>query len=292
MRKLFICLALVALCVVSVKADTLQTADSFAVLAGSTVTNAAYPTLINGNVGVSPGSAVTGFPPGIVLGGTILTGSNAIVEGAKIDLTNAFTTEAGLSSTGGITGGLLTGLTLGPGVYTVPAAVSNLAGTLFLSDGGVAGSVFVFQMSSTLITSPDSKIDVSGLSPTDSLFWVVGSSATLGDNTAFEGNILALTDITFDPGATDLCGRALAQDGQVTFAGMNPTSLIQNQVSIGCGGTVGAGGGGLNGGSGGGTGGGGTSVPEPGTLSLLALGFSGIAFLRSKGRRAGNRKMA
>jgi len=283
MRKLSICLALVALCAVSIKADTLKTADIFAVLAGSTVTNAAYPTIINGNLGVSPGSAVTGFPPGHVTGGTIHKG-DAVAGLAQSDLTNAFTIEQGLPSSGGITGGDLTGLTLGPGVYTVPAAASNLAGTLFLSDGGVAGSIFVFQMSSTLITSPDSKIDVSGLSPSDSLFWVVGSTATLGDNTAFEGNILALTSIGFDPGATDLCGRALAENGEVSFAGQNPSSLIQNQVSIGCVGTPGAGGGGFNGG-------GPVATPEPGTLSLLAL-FSGIAFLRSKRRRVGNRKMA
>jgi hypothetical protein len=278
MRKLPIYVAMVALCAVSIKADTLQTADIFAVLAGSTVTNAAYPTLINGNLGVSPGSAVTGFPPGIVIGGTILTG----VVQAKNDLTNAFTIEKDLPASGGITAGDLTGLTLGPGVYTVPAATSNLAGTLFLSDGGVGGSIFVFKMPSTLITSPDSKIDVTDLSPSDSLFWVVGSSATLDVNTAFEGNILAYMDINFLPGATDLCGRALAQNGQVTFAGMDPTSLIQNQVSIGCLGTAGEGGGGFNGG-------GTVATPEPGTLSLLAV-FSGIAFLRSKRRRVGNRK--
>lgn len=124
-------------------AQTLKTAEPFAVLAGSTVTNAAYPTIINGDLGVSPGVAVTGFPPGIV-SGTILTNDAAVGE-AKIDLTSAFTTEGGLGATGGYPAGDLSGLTLGPGVYTVGAAVLNLGvdATLTLDDYGVADSVFV-----------------------------------------------------------------------------------------------------------------------------------------------------
>jgi hypothetical protein len=282
MRKLSICLALVALCTVRAKADTLSAADAFAVLAGSTITNAAYPTMITGDLGVSPGTAVTGFPPGIVTG-TIYTGTSAVVELAQINVTGAFNTEAGLPSTGTIAGGALDGLTLGTGVYTVPAATSNLDvdDTLTLTDHGVAGSVFVFLMPSTLITSPGSTINVSGLSPSDSLFWVVGSSATLGVNSAFEGNILASSSISFDPGATDLCGRALAENGAVTFAGQDPSSLIQNQVSMGCVGTSGAGGGGFNGS-------GPAATPEPATLVLLGLGLSGIGFLISKRRWVGN----
>jgi hypothetical protein len=260
-------------------ADTLKTADSYAVLAGSTVTNVGA-TIITGDLGVSPGTAVTGFPPGIV-NGTIRTGTDAGAVQAQIDLTNAFTNEAGLPSTGNIVGGVLTGLNLGPGVYTVGAAASNLTGTLTLSDGGVAGSIFVFQMSSSLITSPNAVIDVSGLLPTDSLFWVVGSTAILGDNTVFSGNILALTDINFDPGATDLCGRALARNGQVTFAGPDPTSLVENQVSMmGCSGNL-AGSNGLAGGTTTG-GGGGAPVPEPGTLLLLGSGFAAIGVARMR----------
>jgi len=244
----------------------LKTADAFAVLAGSMVSNT-DTTIITGNLGVSAGTAVTGFPPGVV-NGTIYTGTNAIVEQAKIDLTAAFShlaTPAGTTEPSN-----LTGLNLGPGVYSVGAA--TLAGTLTLSDHGVPGSIFVFQMTS-LTTQPNSKIDVSGLSPSDSLFWVDTSSATLGVNSVFYGNILAADSITFNPGATDLCGRALAETAAVTFSGQDPTSKIQNQVSIGCSGNL-AGSNGLGGG-GGSTG----TTPEPGTLFLVGFGIFGLLAL-------------
>jgi Ice-binding-like len=276
-------------------ADSLNSADNFAVLAGSTVTNV-DATIITGNMGVSPGSACTGFVAGTgcTLGAGIVNGTvdlgDAIALQAQKDLTIAYTTESLLPSTGAILGGNLTGMTLGPGVYTVGAATSNLTGTLTLSDHGVAGSIFVFQMSSTLITSPESMINVAGLSPSDKVFWVVGSTATLGDNTAFDGNILALTDIIFDPGATDLCGRALARNGEVTFAGQDATSKIENQVtSTDCAGNL-AGSNGLNGVTAAGTGGGGggTSVPEPGTWELLLAGALSILSLSALRRHTHN----
>jgi len=274
-------------------ADALNSADNFAVLSGSTVTNV-DATILSGNMGVSPGSACTGFVAGTgcTLGAGIVNGTvdlgNAIALQAQKDLTTAYTTESLLPSTGAITGGNLSGLTLGPGVYTVGAATSNLAGTLTLTDHGVAGSIFVFQMSSTLITSPNSMINVAGLSPSDQVFWVVGSTATLGDNTAFDGNILALTSINFDPGATDLCGRALARNGEVTFAGQDATSGIENQVdSTDCTGNL-AGSEGLNGITAAGTGGGGTSVPEPGTWELLLAGTLSILCLSALRRHKQN----
>ena len=276
-------------------ADSLNSADNFAVLAGSTVTNV-DATIITGNMGVSPGSACTGFVAGTgcTLGAGIVNGTvdlgDAIALQAQKDLTIAYTTESLLPSTGAILGGNLTGMTLGPGVYTVGAATSNLTGTLTLTDHGVAGSIFVFQMSSTLITSPESMINVAGLSPSDKVFWVVGSTATLGDNTAFDGNILALTDIIFDPGATDLCGRALARNGEVTFAGQDATSKIENQVtSTDCAGNL-AGSNGLNGitAAGTGGGGGGTSVPEPGTWELLLAGALSILSLSALRRHKHN----
>jgi ice-binding like protein/PEP-CTERM motif-containing protein len=269
-------------------ADTLNTADNFAVLAGSTITNAGAgvlgATVITGEMGVSPGTACTGFSTCPITGpgssGTVHL-ADAVALQAQKDLTTAFTTLAGLSGT--LEPNNLTGLTLGPGVYNVGAAA--LAGALTLNDGGVAGSQFIFLISSSLTTSPGSSINVSGLQASDSVFWVIGSTATLGNNTVFDGNILALTSIIFDPGAIDPCGRALARNGAVTFAGQDPTSLIENQVSISCSGNL-AGSNGLAGGTTTGGTGGGTTVPEPGTFLLLALGVAGALLMaRTTGPR-------
>ncbi len=272
----------------TVYADSiLGTADNFAVLAGSTVTNAGAgvlgATVIDGNLGVSPGDTCTGFGtcpitgPGSVLGSVDLDSGIGVAATAQGDLTTAYTSLAALSGTA-VAGGVLSG-NVGPGVYVAPTL--SLPGTLTLSDGGVAGSQFIFITGSSLITAPNSSINVSGLSPSDSLFWVVESSATLGDNTVFDGNILALSSISFDPGATDNCGRALAQNGGVTFAGQDATTLIENQVSISCLGTTGAGGGAFNGIGVAGTGtGGGVATPEPSTLLLLVLGVIAIGVLK------------
>jgi hypothetical protein len=260
--------------------DDLKSADAFAVLAGSTVTNAGAgvlgATVIIGNLGVYPGSTCTGFTTCPTIGPGTIVGTVHLADGvalqAQKDLTNAYTTLGGLAST--LEPANLTGLTLGPGVYEVPAAASNLTGTLKLSDGGIAGSSFIFLTDSTLITSPGSLIDVSALSPSDKLFWVVRSSATLGDNTVFEGNILALTSITFDPGATIGCGRALAQNGQVAFAGQDATTGIENRISIGCENTTGAGGGGFIGGPPV------IPAPEPATFVLFGVGIFCLIILK------------
>jgi Ice-binding-like/PEP-CTERM motif len=262
----------------SARADSLGTAGNFAVLAYSTVTNAGVgvlgATVITGNLGNYPGIVCTGFVgctttgPGTV-NGTIVLGGPVALQ-AKNDLSTAYTTLGGLPVPGSnVLGGQLGGLTLGPGVYSVadPLVGYSLTGTLTLNDGGVSGSVFVFLMNSALITSPSAVVNVSGLSPTDSLFWIVRSSATLGTNTVFEGNILALTNIGLNTGATIGCGRALAENGQVTFDGQNPATGIENQISIGCAGTTGAGGYGFNG----------TSVPEPGSIALLGSGLFAVA---------------
>ncbi len=262
-------------------ADTLLTASSFAVLGEAGVTNAGVAvlggTIITGDLGGSMGTpAITGFPPGTVNGAIFSSGAP---NQAFLDFTSAYNTLGALPVSATL-GADLGGLTIHPGVYAVPAGTTNLSAALTLDDQGKGGSIFVFQLASTLITSSNSTVDVSKLQPTDKVFWVVRSSATLGDNTDFIGNILALGQIAFDPGATDLCGRALSQTASVTFAGQNATSGEQNQVSNSCSeiatgtGSGGFVGGGTSAGGGGDNGGGGnTGVPEPGSLLLLLTGI-------------------
>ncbi len=228
----------------------LGTADSFAVLAGSTVTNTGV-TDVHGNLGVSPGTAVTGFQIGIVTGGTIYAG-DATAMSAQTALTTAYNSAAGEACGTTLTGTDLGGLTLSPGVYCF-ASSAQLSGTLTLNAGGNPTAAFVFQIGTTLTTASGSAIDFTGGGQGDSVFWQVGSSATLGTTTAFAGNILALTSITLDTGTTITCGRALARNGAVT--------MDTNSVSIdttGCETATGLG------------------VPEPGTAALLGMGVIGL----------------
>src|ERR1700692_3870727 len=119
-------------------------------------------------------------------------------------------TELGSPGAGTLLPANLGGLTLSPGVYTVPAGTTNLTGTLTLNGQGNLNAFWVFQMPSTLITSPGSVVNVINTGAGAGLYWNVGSSATLDTTTSFEGNVLALTSITLDTGATDQCGRGLA----------------------------------------------------------------------------------
>ncbi|HTB84297.1 MAG TPA: ice-binding family protein [Candidatus Sulfotelmatobacter sp.] len=193
----------------------LGTANNYAVLAGSTITSTG-PTVINGGLGLSPGSAVTGSP--IVNGAYDV--DNAPAVQAQNDLTTAFNTAAGLAPNQNLTGQDLGGLTLTPGVYFF-ASTAQLTGLLTLNDLGNPDAVFVFQIGSTLTTASDSSVvtinDGGSTTPGISTFWEVGSSATLGTATAFQGNILAETTITADTGATVLDGRLLAINGAVNL---------------------------------------------------------------------------
>jgi type VI secretion system secreted protein VgrG len=205
----------------------LGTAEDYAVLGGSTVTNTGLTT-ITGSLGVSPGSAVTGFPPGLVAGGTIHAGDAAAAQ-AQVDLTTAYNGLAGMPVTSNLSGQDLGGLTLPSGVYRFDVA-AQLTGTLTLDAQHNNNAYWVFQIGSTLTTATNSSVDVINLGSNDGiddgLFWQVGSSATLGTGTAFEGNIVALTSITLNTGATIPNGRALARNGAVT--------LDDNVISIVC----------------------------------------------------------
>lgn len=202
---------------------SLGTAQNFAVLGGSTVTNTG-PSVITGDLGVSPGSAITGFPPGIVTG--TIHSADAVALQAQSDLTTSYNVLAGLSPTQDLTGQDLGGLTLTPGVYNFDNS-AQLTGTLTLDAQGKSDALFVFQIGSTLTTASASTVQIINGGNDCNVFFQVGSSATLGTATAFEGNILALTSITLNTGADILSGRALAQNGAVT--------LDTNDVSIaGC----------------------------------------------------------
>jgi hypothetical protein len=202
----------------------LGTSQSFAVLGGSTVTNTGATT-ITGNLGVSPGSSVTGFPPGIVTGGTIHA-ADAVAGQAQTDLTTAYNTAAGTPCGVDLTGQNLGGLVLTPGVYCFTSSAA-LTGTLTLNFQGNPNAAFLFKIGSTLTTASASSVILTnnlGVTCPPNVNWQVGSSATLGTGSTFVGNILALTSITLTTGA-NVTGRALARNGAVT--------LDTNNVSIG-----------------------------------------------------------
>lgn len=195
---------------------------SFAILGGSTVTNIGSTTLF-GDLGVSPGSSITGKSTVTVNDTNAATDGNPSVHeadayalAAQAQLNSAKTSLA-LLGPGTALGADLSGLTLTPGIYTVPAGASNLTGTLVLDGQGSANAAWVFQSPSTLITSSGSHVNVVNAGSGAGLFWNVGSSATLGASTSFAGNILAQASITMNNGASIACGSALAHVGAVTL---------------------------------------------------------------------------
>ena len=193
----------------------LATAGTFLVLGGSTVTNTGLTVVTNGDVGVSPGAAIVGFPPGVVNGGTLHAGGTAAEATAQSDLTTAYNDAAG-RTTGVITvSGDLTGLTLAPGLYKSTSSLA-ISGALTLSALGNSNAVWIIQMASTLTTGPGSQVILSGGAKASNVFWQVGSSATLGTNSKFKGIIMADQAITLNTGAR-LDGRALARVAAVTL---------------------------------------------------------------------------
>lgn len=189
----------------------LGTATSFAVLAGSAITNTG-PTEITGDLGLSPGSAVTGFPPGTVNGATHV--DDAVAIQAKTDLATAYTNAAGQPCTSTLSGDL-GGRTLVPGVYCFTSS-AQLTGMLTLNGGGDPNAVFIFKIGSMLTTASSSRVALINGGPCG-VYWQVGSSATLGTDTAFLGTLLVNTSITLNTRANILPGRALTQTGAVTL---------------------------------------------------------------------------
>jgi hypothetical protein len=190
----------------------LGTAAQFAVLGASTVTNTG-PTVLNGDLGLSPGTAITGFPPGQV-NGTVYAADSVALK-AQNDLTAAYNNAAGHPATATIPTEL-GGTTVTPGVYNSAAGTFGITGTLTLDAQGNRNAVFIFQAASTLITASASKVKLVNGAKAAKVFWQVGSSATLGTYSSFKGNIMALASITVTTGVT-VTGRALASTAAVTL---------------------------------------------------------------------------
>jgi uncharacterized protein with beta-barrel porin domain len=204
------------------QSPTLGTVATFAVLGGSTVTNTG-PTVLTGtaalpgNLGVSPGSAITGFPPGILTGpGASIHENDAVAIQAQINLITAYNNLAGRPTSLNLTGQNLGGLTLVPGTYSFNSS-AQLTGRLTLNGLGNPNSNFIFNVGSALTTASASSISLINGAQGGNVFWRVGSSATLGTTSSFTGDILAQTSITLDTGATITCGAAWAHTGAVTL---------------------------------------------------------------------------
>jgi len=230
----------------------------FGVLGASAVTNTGN-TVIDGDLGVYPGTSITGFPPGLV-NGTIYDG-NAVAMQAQADALNAYNFFAGLSSNENLSGQNLGGLELTPGVYTFDSS-AQLTGELMINWEGLSNQNVLFQIGSTLTIGGGSMVVGINMGQNDNIYWNVGSSATLGATAQFEGTIIAVASDTLNTGASDNCGRIIALNGAVTL----DDNFIDNCAATTTTSTTTTG-----------------TTPEPSSIFLFGSGILGLAgFVRRK----------
>jgi hypothetical protein len=201
---------------INMTAVSLGNSSGLVILAGASITSTGA-TNITGDIGLSPGSSIGGFPPGILNGTQHI--NDAISNQAKLDLTAAYNDAAGRTSTAIVTlSGNIGGLTLTPGLYKSTSSLAISSGDLTFDAKGNADAVFIIQIATTLTTTSGRKVILSGGALASNIFWQVGSSATFGTTSVFKGTVMAMQSITLDTGAT-LEGRALARTGAITMAG-------------------------------------------------------------------------
>lgn len=194
----------------------LEGASDLAILAGSAISNIGA-TSVTGDMALSPGSSIGGFPPGVLVGAIHI--NDAIATQAKLDLTAAYNDAAERTSTDIVTlSGNIGGLTLTPGLYKSTSSLAISSGDLTFDANGNSSAVFIIQIASSLTTTSGRQIILAGGAKAENIFWQVGSSATLGTTSVFKGTIMAMQSISFYTGAT-LDGRALARTGAVVLAG-------------------------------------------------------------------------
>ncbi|MBJ6119598.1 DUF3494 domain-containing protein [Pontibacter sp. BT310] len=211
----------------------LKSVGRFGIFAGVGISNnAGFSEIRNLDVGITPGvrSSVTGFPPALVVNGAIYAsddsapaGTSAMLLQAKQDLLEAYLFAEGASSPAPATvAGDQGGKTLAPGIYKSTSTLLVQAGDLTLDAQGDPNAVWIFQIASdfTTVGGAGGNIILKGGAQAKNIFWQTGSSATIGDGTSFKGNVLALTSITMNSGAT-ATGRMLARNGSVVMTNTN-----------------------------------------------------------------------